>query len=258
MKLFRVSIVFALLILLYPPFALKCMADVEDGDFGPYIFPQGVPPLPDEIQPGQKWQGFPQYRILVDWTQIPKWLSGNWTSKEYRILKTYDHREDMLYTLPMSRDTFAADHLGDMQDREGGIWHAMISPEQISYQKGNLIEYVDCIKIKAERVYDLGFDIRQRFYHVMVDPSEQGNPKIVDAYTEERVNEYKPTRPDICTATIYNRYFDSVGAPTHTTNSMRILRRSSPFQHTATRCGVDLTVNFLDHLREIGRDDLVP
>ncbi len=262
MKFIPFSIALAILLLLCPPLTLSCLADTENGDFGPYAFPESVPPLPEEIQPGRDWEGFPQYRLLVDWAQIPKWLSGNWASNEYRIIKTYDYREDMLYTLPMSRDTYATDHLGDIQDRESNIWHALISPEQVSYKRNNMIEYIDLIKVKVERVYDLGFDIRQRFFHVMVDPGDpqraDQRPKIVDAWTEERVNEYKPTRPDICTSTIYNRLFDNDGAPTHSTNSVRVLRRQTPFQHTATRCGVDLMMSFVDHMHDIGRDDLIP
>ncbi len=259
MNLIKVATALAAIILLSPSFTLSCLADTEQGDFGPYVFPESVPPLPEEIQPGRDWKGFPEFRLLVEWTQIPKWLSGNWFSKEYRIIKTYDYKEDMLYTLPMSRDTYATDHVGDVQDREGGIWYALISPEAVSYKKGNFIEYQDVIKVKCVNTYNLGFDIRQRIFHVIVDPNEQeGRPKIIDAYTEERVNEYKPTRPDICTSTIYNRIFDRDGAPTHSTNSVRVLRRSTPFQHTATRCGVDLLQSFCDHMHDIGRDDLIP
>ncbi len=224
------------------------------GEFGPWPFPDSVDELPNETHPGKPFNGFPNYQRTIDWMAIPEWLAGDWLSKDYRVLKSWDHRKQFLTTIPRGTVAPIADHFGDQVDSQGTIWSCNITPFMYTIPLQNFANAQLTIAMKPLEIRADGVALWQRVYHVIYDPNNQS---IFDSYTEERVTEFAPSGDNMITAKSTSRFYDENGNATSTTNSVRLMRRTTAFKPLGERLGVNLPISLSEHLQATGRGDLV-
>lgn len=227
-----------------------------EGEFGQWPFPESVDELPRELYPGQPFNGFPNnYRKTVEWMSIPGWLAGDWASKDLRILKTYDHTNGSLKTIPSSTVAPFVDHFGDQTDRQGTVWSCNFTPYLTTLPLDQLVDSQLTIGMKPLEVKEDGVALWQRVFHVIHNPAN--NNSIHDSYTEERVTEFIPQGPGMIMAQVTSRFYNPAGDPTFTTNSVRIMRQMKPYRPLQQRNGVNLPLSLSEYLQATGRGDLV-
>ena len=234
--------------------ALAQEEGVDDG-FGGYPFPGAVDGLPPESQPGQPFRGHPAYQLHIEWAAIPTWLAGDWTSSDYRIMQSLNNQTGEQHNLPTSKNMVVVDHFGDLQDRQGTVWAAMMSPYVMNLPNSGFTDSQQVIGIKALSVSGDGIELWQRIVHVVYDPNSGA---IQDSFIEERVSQIAPSGPGLALATVFNRYFDAAGRATVTTRAIRVMRRTRAFQPSGQRDGVDLQSSFAQYLTSSGRPELIP
>lgn len=250
-KVLRRFLLAAITVILFP---LTAAAQPE-GEFGTWPFPEAVDSLPDGTHPGQPFNGFPgNYRKNIDWMAIPQWMAGDWLSKDYRILKTYDHVNNQLKTIPSSTIAPFADHFGDQIDRQGTVWSCNFTPFITNIKLENLIDSQLTIGVKPLETRDDQVALWNRVLHVLYEPNSQ---RIHDSYTEERVTEFAPSGPMMITAQSTSRFYNPDGDPIFTTNSVRLMRLTQQFRPQRQRNGVDLPQSLFEYFQATGRSDLI-
>ncbi|MBX3137737.1 hypothetical protein KF707_16050 [Candidatus Obscuribacterales bacterium] len=256
--MFRLIVLVVALTIFIPAHALA-QADEgaegpPEGEFGNWPFPGSVDELPDGMRPGQAYTGFPNnYRKNVDWMSIPSWLAGDWASKDLRIMKTYDHTNGTLKTIPSSTVAPFADHFGDQTDRQGTVWSCNFTPYITNLPLDQLTDSQLTIGMKPLEVREDGVALWQRVLHVLLTP----NNAIHDSYTEERVTEFSPQGPGMTMAQITARFYNPAGDPIFTTNSMRIMRKVKQYQPLQQRNGINLPMSLSEYLQSTGRPELM-
>lgn len=248
----RLALVFLVLLFSIPAFGFERYPKEE---FGSYPYPEAMDPLPRELQPGNVFEGWPNYRREINWVSIPKWMAGTWASRDYRILKKYDHTNGSLYTL--AQGSYAPYKLvfGDLQDASGTIWTGLITPDIVQMPLQGSVDAQDTIGMRALEVTQEGVAMWRRVLHVVYT---SGTGEIQDSFTEERVTEYTPSGSRIILARITNRFYDSQGRATHTTNGVRTFNKAGEFRPVFQRGGVDMLLTLSEHLQDAGRPDLIP
>jgi hypothetical protein len=249
--LFRTILLVLAFVILLPSTGF---AQPADDEFGRWPFPGSVDELPEGTRPGEAFNGFPDRQRNIEWFAIPEWLAGDWASGDLRILKSYDHVNDKLRTIPSSTVVPMSDHFGDQVDRQGTIWSCNFTPFIINMQLAGLTDSQLTIGMKPLEVNDEGVAIWQRIYHVLFLPNNQ----IHDSFTEERVTEFAPQAPGMIMAQCTSKFFDAHGEARTTTNSLRIMRRGKPWKPQAQRAGINLPMSFSEFLQATGRGELIP
>jgi len=229
-------------------------AQPADDEFGKWPFPGSVDELPETLRPGQAFNGYPNRQRAIDWMSIPFWLAGDWMSGDLRIMKSYDHVNDKLQTIPTSTTAPIADHFGDQVDKQNTVWSCNITPFVSNMKLDNLMDSQLTIGMKLLEANDEGVALWQRVYHVLYYPNSQ----IHDSYTEERVTEFSPQGPGLIMAQCTSKFFDSMGEARTTTNSLRIMNQTKKFRPLGQRAGINLPASLSEHLQATGRGELIP
>ncbi|MCA9800793.1 MAG: hypothetical protein KC777_02345 [Cyanobacteria bacterium HKST-UBA02] len=226
----------------------------QDSDYGPYELPGKVMEMPEELRPGNLFEGYRPLQLHVQWHTIPHWLAGEWVSSQYRMLKSWDHSSGAYYTVPSSSNVYQHDHMGDLRDAKGTVWMALISPDITDVDMGNEIDCQNVIAIKVVKAEERSFALRKRIFHVEFDRQSR---KINDAYTEEQVTEYALVGPSAVVAAVFNRFYDCYGSMTATTTGGRKLSREREFVNVPARNQIDLVLSLREHLQNVGLGDLI-
>jgi len=228
--------------------------ELPEGEFGSWPFPGSVDALPEGAHPGKPFNGFPSYQRTIDWMAIPAWLAGDWMSKDYRIMKSFDHNSGSLRTIPTSSVTPIADHFGDQLDKQGTVWSCNFTPFIMNVPVESLLDSQMTIGLKPIEVRDDQVALWQRVLHIIHNPA---NNSIHDSYTEERVTEFQPQGPGMIMAKSTSRFYNPNGDPTFTTNALRIMRLTTKFRPQQQRAGINLPMSLSEHLQATGRGDLI-
>lgn len=210
--------------------------------------------MPEELRPGNSFQGYAELQVHVIWHSIPAWLAGDWVSSQYRVLKSWDHTTGAYYTLPSGSDAYNYYHLGDLADAKGTVWTALISPEIKDLDLGDRIDSQNVVATKIAHVTTTSFAIRERIFHVVINKQDR---RILEAYTQEKVTEFGRVEGGMVVAAEYNTLYNADGTRTMTTNAVLVLKRRAQFAQVSFRNGVDLLISLSDHLQNVGLGHLV-
>lgn len=243
-----VVIVLSVFVLVLPP------AQAEEKDPNPFGLPDSVMSLPKELRSGQPFRGFPKLSKQVKWFQIPPWLPGTWRSTSQRILRKVDYDSGAYYTIPTEERDTSVESFGDLTDTDAGIWHALISPEIVDYQKDRFIDTRDTISTKMFECSGQRVLIWRRIFHIIYNPAGR---QIVSAFTEERMDDFKPSSSGRLIVHAYTRLYDANGSLRLSAITLRTYVKEKKYQQRSSRAGVGLTGSLSSHLQYIGRHDLI-
>jgi len=249
----RIVLRITLLLILFI-FATAPAVAQPEGEFGPWPFPLSVDPLPNNMQQGKPFQGFPTYQRNVDWMIVPPWLVGDWQSRDYRTLKAFDHTTGTLHTIPRGSVSPMADHFGDQQDKQGTVWNCNVTPYILESPINDQVGLEYTISLKPLDLKPDQLTLWQRVIHAIIDSSRI----ILDAYTEERVTQFTPADSGQVLAQATSRFYDTSGTAYRTSTSVRVMRLASPFKPLNQRLGVNLPMSFYEFLQTSGRTELLP
>lgn len=226
----------------------------DEKDPNPFSLPDRVMAMPKELRAGQTFQGYPQLSAQVKWYSIPSGLAGDWISKSQRVLRKDDFETGAYYTIPSVEADTVLEHLGDMTDANGGVWHALISPEVQDYQKQQFMDSQNTISIKMLEQSRNHVLIWSRVFHVVYNPQ---NYRIFSSYTEEKVRQFEISSSSRLLCRTYVRLYDADGFVNMSARTLRTFSLHKKFQPLNERAGINIPNSLASHLQYVGRHDLI-
>tara|TARA_Y100001978_G_C23675553_1_gene426200 strand:+ start:576 stop:1352 length:777 start_codon:yes stop_codon:yes gene_type:complete len=226
----------------------------DETDPNPFNLPERVMAMPKELRSGQVFQGYPQLSAQVKWYSIPSGLAGDWISKSQRVLRKDDFESGSYYTIPTVEHDTVVVHLGDMTDANGGVWHALISPEIQDYQKQQFLDSQNTISIKMLEQSANHVLIWSRVFHIIYNPQ---NYRIFSSFTEERVRQFEILSSTRLVCRSYLRLYDAEGYVQMSAQTLRTFSLQKKYQPLNERSGINLPSSLASHLQYIGHHDLI-
>lgn len=190
-----------------------------------------------------------------NWSRIPDWLAGTWSSTEETAVYREDYRTGKKSSSPYTFGAKSKFSYGKQQDRQGQIWHYLGVPYNSDTEFDEVHEYH---RVSLKEILESDDDkvvVRARVTVIRVST---WSGEISETYQQESITSYSRLKDGMLKMESSTKAFDADGRPTSLTNNVAKIRRCKPYSAVDFENGKNLKALFVDYLKGKGLTLLVP
>jgi hypothetical protein len=184
----------------------------------------------------------------VNWSAIPRWMSGQWTKEGDVTISMTDLRTGTESSGNCWRANRITRQFGHQLDKAGDVWRALLVPaeEDGEAMQESVVFLLLAVKLESTTANEL---ITRTRYLV----SQSSGWGVCKQYQQESLNHYFPSKDGALQNRSYIRIFDLSGRPQRDAVLISQWRKVGPFQPVQTLHGIDLheSLNYYLHTHNL-------
>lgn len=216
-----------------------------------------LPGLPGPFKVGDRFEEPELQGLTPDniWFAIPAWLAGKW----HGDVKTVDYAESFRtgvknvphLTLSQPLDTVH----GHQRDRTGQIWDFIEIPRWASDGRLPRTRYLRLLREEPLQSDSSQVVLKDLHNQMLVNSDSH---LILSSIQVEQIGTYTPLQDGLVKVEASLKNYDDAGNPIMLQRQSMLLQRTAPYEDIDSLHGLDLKRMFIEYLKKIGRQDLLP